>query len=41
MILPLTREQVDAACTDGTAHVQVGFWPEKPTWSDPTTAACP
>ena len=28
MILPLTREQVAAARTDGTAHVLVGFRPE-------------
>jgi multiple sugar transport system ATP-binding protein len=28
MILPLTREQVEAARADGTAHVLVGFRPE-------------
>jgi multiple sugar transport system ATP-binding protein len=28
MVLPLTREQVAAARTDGTAHVLVGFRPE-------------
>jgi multiple sugar transport system ATP-binding protein len=28
MILPLTREQIEDARTDGTAHVQVGFRPE-------------
>jgi multiple sugar transport system ATP-binding protein len=28
MVLPLTREQVEAARTDGTAHVLVGFRPE-------------
>jgi multiple sugar transport system ATP-binding protein len=28
MVLPLTREQIEAARADGTAHVQVGFRPE-------------
>jgi multiple sugar transport system ATP-binding protein len=28
MVLPLTREQIEAARADGMSHVQVGFRPE-------------
>jgi multiple sugar transport system ATP-binding protein len=41
MILPLTREQVDAALTDGTAHVQVGFCPENTGLVGPDDAGMP
>jgi multiple sugar transport system ATP-binding protein len=41
MILPLTREQVAAARTDGTAHVLVGFRPENTDLVGPQDGGMP
>jgi multiple sugar transport system ATP-binding protein len=41
MILPLTREQVEAARTDGTAHVRVGFRPENTDLVGPDDGGLP
>jgi multiple sugar transport system ATP-binding protein len=41
MVLPLTREQVAAARTDGTAHVQVGFRPEDTEMVGPLDGGMP
>ena len=41
MILPLSREQVAAARTDGTAHVQVGFRPENTDLVGPDDGGMP
>jgi multiple sugar transport system ATP-binding protein len=41
MILPLTREQVEAARTDGTQHVQVGFRPENTDLVGPDDGGMP
>jgi multiple sugar transport system ATP-binding protein len=41
MILPLTREQVAAARTDDTAHVQVGFRPEDTELVSPQDGGMP
>jgi multiple sugar transport system ATP-binding protein len=41
MVLPLTREQVEAARSDGTAHVQVGFRPENTDLVGPEDGGMP
>jgi multiple sugar transport system ATP-binding protein len=41
MVLPLTREQVEAARADGTAHVQVGFRPENTDLVGPEDGGMP
>jgi multiple sugar transport system ATP-binding protein len=41
MVLPLTREQVEAATTDGTKHVLVGFRPEDTDLVGPNDGGMP
>jgi multiple sugar transport system ATP-binding protein len=41
MVLPLTREQLDAAASDGTKHVLVGFRPEDTDLVGPNDGGMP
>ena len=41
MVLPLTREQIEAARADGTAHVTVGFRPENTDLVGPQEGGMP